>query len=63
MGMECLHCKCIFLNANVYGPTEMIENSSAISEKEKNGGGGGGGGRGGVAFKCLNGICLINEFG
>ena len=23
MGMECLHCKCILLNVNVYGPTEL----------------------------------------
>ena len=21
--MECLHCKCILLNVNVYGPTEL----------------------------------------
>ena len=23
MGMKCLNCKCIFLNVNVYGPTEL----------------------------------------
>ena len=23
MGIECLHCKCILLNVNVYGPTEL----------------------------------------
>ena len=23
MGMECLHYKCILLNVNVYGPTEL----------------------------------------
>ena len=23
MGMECLHCKCILLNVNVYGPTKL----------------------------------------
>ena len=23
MGMECLHCKCILLNVNFYGPTEL----------------------------------------
>ena len=23
MGMECLHCKCILLNVNVYGPIEL----------------------------------------
>ena len=22
-GMKCLHCKCILLNVNVYGPTEL----------------------------------------
>ena len=22
-GHECLHCKCILLNVNVYGPTEL----------------------------------------
>ena len=51
MGMECLHCKYILVKCKLYGPIEMIENTSAIFEKKKGG-----------AFKCLNEICLINEF-
>ena len=36
MGMECLHCKCILLNVNVYGPIETIENASTNFFFEKN---------------------------
>ena len=50
MGMDCLHCKYILVKCKLYGPTKTIENASAIFEKKK-------------AFKCLNEICLINEFG
>ena len=55
MGMECLHCKYILVKCKMYGPTETIEKSSAIFEKKKEKKKG--------AFKCLNEICLINEFG
>ena len=54
MGMECLYCKFILVKCKLYGPTETIENASAIFEKKK---------RKKKAFKCLNEICLINEFG
>ena len=46
-------CKYILVKCKLHGPTEMIENASAIFEKKKEKKG---------AFQCLNEICLINEF-
>ena len=54
MGMECLHCKYIFVKCKLSGLTKTIENASVIFEKKK---------KKKRAFKCLNEICLINEFG
>ena len=41
MVMECLHCNYILVKCKLNGPTEMIENASAIFEKKRGGGGGG----------------------